>query len=182
MPIQYLVPCSCGRKTPVETRQAGETIKCVCGAKLDIPRLLELKRLEKVAVPTNLPKPASAWGIGQSLVLSGAVILAVVAVLWILVLKNEAGDPYAKMTPDQIRAHFQKMSPLETLYMWSYLKQNGLNPRKDYLERTLEGQFAQRKMHLLYLGIIAAAGVSLIAAGVYIIRGRSPKRTPSSPS
>jgi hypothetical protein len=182
VPIQYLVPCSCGRKIAAETRQAGETIICGCGERLIIPRLLELKKLEKVAVPTSQAKSSSVWGIGQSLILSGAVVLVAVVVLWILVLKKTPGDPYEGMTPDQIRAQFQKMSPSDTLKTWMYFKQIGLNPHKDYLERRLEGLFAQRQMLLLYLGIAAAIGVALIATGIIIVRRKRPKRSnpPSS--
>ena len=182
MPIQYLLPCNCGRKTPVETRQAGESIVCGCGAKLDIPRLLELKKLEKAATPTVEVKPSSVWGIGHSLVLSGAVILVGVVVLWFLVLRSAYGDPFEGMTPDQLRAEFQKMTPMDTWKTWLYFKQIGLNPRKDRMERELEGQFAQRQMLLTYLGIAAAGGIALIIAGIFIARRKRPKRTTPLPS
>jgi hypothetical protein len=180
--IQYLIPCSCGRKTPVETQQAGETVSCGCGAKLEIPRLLELKKLEKVVVSASQTKPSSVWGIGHSLSLSGIVVLVVVMALWILVLKKAPGNPYEGMTPDQIRTHFQKMTPVETWQWWLYFKQFGVNPHKDYFERTLEGLFAQRQMLLIYLGIAATVGVALIIAGILIARRKRLKRPTPVPS
>ena len=80
------------------------------------------------------------------------------------------------MTPDQICAQFQKMSPSDTLQTWLYFKQHGLNPHKDRVERYLEGLFEQRKMLLTFLAIAAAGGVALIVAGVFIARQKRPKR------
>ena len=182
MPVQYLLPCSCGRKTPVETRQAGETLVCGCGAKLDIPRLLELKKLEKTAVPTAEVRPSAVWGIGHSLLVSGVVILVGVVGLWFLVLRFTPGDPFEGMTPDQTRAQFQKMSPLKTWETWMYFQQIGLNPRKDRMEREIEGQVAKRQMLLTYLGIAAAGGIALTVAGIFIVRRKRPKRSMPPPS
>ena len=109
------------------------------------------------------------------------MVLVGVVILWILALIYLPGDPYEGMTPDQIRAQFQKMSPSETFKSWMYFKQIGLNPHKDYLERRLEGLFAQRQMILLYLGIAAAVGIALIVTGIILIRRKRPRRsTPPS--
>ena len=44
--MRYKLLCeSCGRYYPVETRQAGGTITCECGAVLSIPTMLKMKRL-----------------------------------------------------------------------------------------------------------------------------------------
>ena len=45
--MSYRLPCDhCGRAYPVEPRQAGDVITCECGAKLQIPTMLKIKRLE----------------------------------------------------------------------------------------------------------------------------------------
>ena len=44
--MRYELLCDkCGRSYPVETRQAGGTIECECGAALSIPTMLKMKRL-----------------------------------------------------------------------------------------------------------------------------------------
>jgi hypothetical protein len=176
VPIQYLLPCSCGRKTPVETQQSGESIVCACGAKLDIPRLLELKKLEKVVVQVAETRKPSVWGIGHSILLSGIILVAVVAVLWILLLTYTHSDPYQTMTPDETRARFQKMSPIETWETWLYFEQNGLSPHKDRKERYMDELFAQRQMLLVFLGIFAASGMALIVGGSLLVRQKRPKK------
>lgn len=176
MAIQYLVPCSCGRKTAVETRQAGESVPCGCGLSLEIPRLLELKKLEKAAAPAGDARRPAVWGIGQSLVLSGAVVLAVVALLSLLVLRFTTGDPYSQ-TPDQIRAQFQNMPAMQTWQMWLYLKQNGVNPPKDPVERELVGEYGRRQMWLICLGIAAGGGLAIMAAGIFITRRKRTMRS-----
>lgn len=177
MPIQYLVPCSCGRKMPVETRQAGEVISCACGASLDIPRLIELKKLEKIAIQAADAKPHGIWGVGQGLILSGAVLLIGVVLLSILVIIFGAGDPYDNMTPDQIRTAFQQMTPEQTWGTWMNLRQSGINPPKKAVERYLEGLHAQRQMLLAFLSIAAVVDVALLVAGILVARRSRVKHT-----
>jgi hypothetical protein len=173
---QYLVPCTCGRKTPVESRQAGETIECDCGAKLEIPRLLELKKLEKAVVQAEPEKKPPPWGIGQGLVLFSVVILIGVGVLWMGALHFLPGNPY-DMSPEWIRAHFQKMSPVETWETWRYFEQVGINPPKERIDRYFEGEYAKRQMLLMYLGIAAVGGVALLASGIFLAARQRSKRS-----
>jgi hypothetical protein len=178
VPIQYLVPCTCGRKIPVETRQAGGEVACECGASIAIPRLLELKTLEKVAVQAAEAKPRGAWGIGHGLIASAAVLLVGVIALSVLVFIYAADDPYESMTPDQIRENFQKLTPMQTWGMWMNLQQAGINPPKKAMERYFEGLHAQRQMLLTFLGIAAAVDIAILAAGIFIVRQSRLKRTP----
>lgn len=181
VPIQYLLPCSCGRKTLVETRQAGETVVCDCGTKLDIPRLLELKKLERTQITAvERKQPSFAWGIGHSLISVGILIFSVAAVAGILFLVLTPNDPYSSMTREQIHANFQKMPPWKTWDMWMYLKHSGLNPKKDYGERLIEQLFEIKKMLLIFVSVLVVAGAAMIGGGVYIVRRRRGKR-PSSP-
>jgi hypothetical protein len=161
---------------PVETRQAGETVLCECGLKLEIPRLLELKKLEKVAISSSEPKKTAVWGIGHSLLLTGFLLLGVVAALWIFVQKFGYEDPYSRRTPDEIRTQFQNMSPLGTWETWLYFKQVGINPPKERIDRHFEGLYKVSKMHLIFLGIAAGGGIAMVVAGIVIAYRKRPKR------
>jgi hypothetical protein len=169
VPIQYLVPCSCGRKLPVETRQAGESITCECGNILAIPRLLELKKLEKTAVQEKIVPVRSAWGVGHGLALAGMSILLIVLALWVYVILFVPGNPYERITPDQIREQHQKKSPMQTWQEWVYYQKSGLSPRKERIDRYFEGRFAQRQMILTYFGIASAVGGAVLATGIVVI-------------
>jgi hypothetical protein len=50
MSVLFLLPCECGKEIPVEAGQAGETIICECGTKIEVPQLSELKTLEGVII------------------------------------------------------------------------------------------------------------------------------------
>ncbi len=56
-------------------RQAGETIECACGAKLEVPTMRGLRRLEP-ALETPHP-PRSVWGPRQGLLFLGLLLTAV---------------------------------------------------------------------------------------------------------
>lgn len=172
MPIQYLLPCSCGRKIPVETRQAGGSISCECGASLEVPRLLEVKKLERAATQGGITKNKPVWGIAQGMILSGIVILIVIAVFSVLELRYGQGNPYDSLTPEQMHAAFAKMKPIDTWETWRYFQIHGYNPQKDNTERFFEGLYAQRQLILTFLTIAGAGGVALLVAGILIRRKR----------
>ena len=45
MSQRYRLTCQCGKEYPVEASQAGRTIECTCGVRLNIPSMLKIKRL-----------------------------------------------------------------------------------------------------------------------------------------
>jgi hypothetical protein len=88
---RYLVACTCGRQHTVETRQAGETIVCECGATVAVPTLRQLRQLPEAGADTTGAAgsaaaagrgPSAGWGARQRLItvclLVAAVALAVV--------------------------------------------------------------------------------------------------------
>ncbi len=58
----YLLSCSCGQQTPVSVSQAGETVRCVCGAQLEVPTLRRLKELP----PAQLSSAAARGKSGET--------------------------------------------------------------------------------------------------------------------
>jgi hypothetical protein len=67
---KYLLPCSCGRQVLIETTQAGERIRCECGAELEVPTLLEIARLERKAEGTVSTEQGN-WGGRQRMLFVG---------------------------------------------------------------------------------------------------------------
>jgi hypothetical protein len=174
MPIQYLLPCSCGRKQPVETRQAGEVVTCECGAPLPIPRLLELKMLEVATKQTTTSSAQTTWGVGHGLALAGTLILLGAIILGIRVHSTSSGY----LTPDQIREKFAIMPPSETWDYWLYYKNKGINPPKD---RFFEASYNQNQFYLAYVGIVAVSGLALMGVGFFITRrNRAPHLPPGA--
>jgi hypothetical protein len=54
----YLLPCACGEKTPVTASQAGQSVRCSCGAQLEVPTLRGLRDL---AQGDSVARPARTW-------------------------------------------------------------------------------------------------------------------------
>jgi hypothetical protein len=78
------------------------------------------------------------------------------------------------MTPERVRAYYQKMSPIDTWVWWNYFKDNGISPRKDRFERFMEREFGKRQMYFNYLVVLAAGGVALVVGGVLMVRRKRP--------
>lgn len=79
MSQEYALPCSCGSKTSVQVRHAGESIACSgCGELLTVPRLRELKQLE--AVESGSPtKAVKSWTAIQGGLFAAGLLFAVLA-------------------------------------------------------------------------------------------------------
>jgi hypothetical protein len=43
--MKYSLTCECGQSQPVEPRQAGQSLICACGKTLQVPTMLQIKRL-----------------------------------------------------------------------------------------------------------------------------------------
>src|SRR5678815_2344165 len=44
----YLLPCACGQQISVSAAQAGESLRCSCGAMVEVPTMRGLRELERV--------------------------------------------------------------------------------------------------------------------------------------
>jgi uncharacterized protein YxeA len=180
--IQYLLPCSCGQSVPVETRQAGGTVVCRCGQKLDIPRLLELKKLEKVVLEADRSGRGSSWGPGHSISLIGVLILVVAGLFAVRLIQLGVTNPYERLTLEQIKTEFAKMTPDVTWQTWNFYKQIGINPEKQRIDRVIEAEYEQRQMLLVYLGIAGFVGLVITVSGVVLIMQKRKRPSGGVPS
>lgn len=72
MSTRYLLPCSsCGKSVPVSPSQAGGAVNCECGARLEAPRLGEMRNL-----PTDetVPPAAAGWSFRNGVLSAGLLI------------------------------------------------------------------------------------------------------------
>ncbi len=180
---KYLLPCSCGQKTPIEATQAGQQVRCGCGATLEVPTMRGLASLERAAdlpaggVDPGGPKPAapmrgrrayavgtasaSAWGSRQRVLFIGAVItalgLGVFAVLYLL--RPRMSD-------------ISTLSPAQTWYVWHDVRQ-GIERRTEWEATYLDRLAANRRWRNVALGI-AGVGVLTIAGSLLVFRRLRP--------
>jgi hypothetical protein len=79
MSESYLLNCECGKRTPVGPSQAGRTVRCACGATLDVPALRALRRLPVADAAAAEEQPA--WSLRQQLWVVGAMFILTAAIL-----------------------------------------------------------------------------------------------------
>ncbi len=176
MKPKYLLPCSCGQQTPVEASQAGQTIRCQCGATLEVPTMRGLAQLDRAGpesqVPGPLPAgtrkgaskaPTSHWGPRQGALLVGALIAA---------LGFGFATHFYVTRPRIIEA--ASLSPLETWQLWFDLKQ-GIDQRPPWEEMYLRGIASYERWMIVVL-TIAGIGVVVMAAALFIPRKRQTRR------
>jgi len=178
-----LLPCSCGEKTAIEPRQAGQTVTCRCGASLEVPTLLQMRRLEAVPPEAGVRRAAApSWGLYHSLIFLGSVItIAALGVgTWLVVIRPQpvATPP----TPEQIRAAIDQASATATWLMWKGIRRKGLD-----LEPPAEfPDYPKWLFHYrIWMGVtsvFALGGIALIGYATLSLRRRTARaRPPSSP-
>jgi hypothetical protein len=179
----YLLPCPCGQKVPVEPRQAGEVVRCSCGASLGVPTMLEMAALERAEPEPAPTRPKRPWGVRQSVALLGvAVFLSAMALVSCLVLTRPtpAKTPDAP-TPESIRRKTQAFSAVETLQAWRILRAGGLRQSKAGDDRYQKDLFVWH----LWMGVvltIALVGVALFLTPLLTKRRPAPSRAGSAKS
>lgn len=169
--VQYLLPCRCGRKITVDSTKAGRNVECECGAKLEVPTLGGMKKLERV----SSEKPAVSrvkWAARQQVFLVGSLVMIVgLAVAGFFALRRPVPPPHQHRIEVVIPAFVEKMSLMESLQVWGSLEQ-GL---PDGLGMEDQRYQAERQAFLHRSGValfIAGAGVLLMAVSLFIPKKR----------
>jgi hypothetical protein len=76
--MKYKLPCSCGQTIPIEVSQAGQTVRCNCGADVEVPAMRLIRSLPIVeAVGSAKPSVDSPWPIVSSLLFAVGMLLFV---------------------------------------------------------------------------------------------------------
>ena len=161
---QYLLPCSCGEKLPVEMSQAGQHVSCKCGMLLEVPPLRSLPELE-TTIHTEGPG-SKAWGRAERLWIVSGLTLVVLSLLvfsfsYTATLLTENRQQADKGSYRLVREPLDDLSPTEAWIEWRSLRSNPLIRNKDFvfwtkLRATLNPQRDQR-----VAGAIAIAGLLL---------------------
>jgi hypothetical protein len=164
---KYLLPCPCGRKVPIEAAQAGQRIRCQCGADLDVPTMLGLSKLEELVQPDGASgSPKHAWGMRQAMPLLGGLILlsGLGGLTWLWATWPEPLD-------------MLRLNPFDAMGMWDELQQ-GIGAEPSRPERWYSAALAWHLRWLVVAGALALAGLVLIGSG-FLIKPRRPEEAPS---
>lgn len=161
MPAQYFLPCSCGQKHVVSVAQAGQTLQCACGAKLDVPTLRGLSALE--AVPDQVRPARSTWGPRQGVVLVAGALAAValLAAGW-LSQQSRLGVALTSAEAETM----DSLTPAQSLQAWRFFSSQGLNSGFDTA--------AMEQAHFAGLWVYVALAVAALALAVAVLSAAAP--------
>jgi hypothetical protein len=170
----YQLPCSCGQHTPVSTVQAGQSVRCACGAQLQVPSLRDLRALENLETSGGAPTHSQrlrTWDNRHRLAFVlclGALCGLAISAYWALRLP----ELVTRATPRQVEEWFQRSPPSEIFTLYEEL-QKGLQPT----QVAIVGQ-AERASMLWGIRIALALSVlGLITALGLLRKGRAQRNT-----
>ena len=179
---QYLLPCECGQKLPVNSTQAGERVRCTCGRELDVPTLRSLQALERRDDAAAKPELAP-WGWRQGLAFLGASIFVLASLaLVVLNLKKPQSREQAFMAARPESLDFKAISPAGAWFQWGRV-QMGIQQPLTYGEvQAIQNAAAilatwnqSRKMAGIFAGIGLAMVIVCFPLGRMAVK-RAPQR------
>ena len=169
MRTTYWLPCDCGRRLPVETKQAGAVIRCACGAELTVPTLHEMSRLESTATASQSAAHRAAkpiWNKRRAWIFLGAVIAVTAAGLLV----------YLEITRPRADA-VESLAPIQVWSLWQDLRRGPdrhlTPPEKQFLDR-LHMYHIWRMVFVV--GVVI--GVFLMIVSYAIPAPRTSRQTP----
>jgi len=174
----YLLPCVCGQQTHVSIVQAGQSVRCVCGAPLQVPNLRELRELAPAEISARSAgrfHSRHAWGYRHRvafLLLLGSLAAGALAIY----LARRLPEVRVPATPQQVAQWLETSSPGETLALYHQMIQSELQPK-----RVVFAGEEERKLMLWGVGIALGASIGglFLAFGV-LWHGRRRKKTPAA--
>jgi hypothetical protein len=158
---KYLLPCRCGQTVTIESRQAGETVTCVCGETLSVPTMLGIIALE-AAPDASSQQSANRWEWRQRLLMLGAVMLvaAVIAAIWLY--KTRPISITELIDPEMVRQKVGEWPPALSWKIWE-LRKLGLDRQTD---RAYEAALVRFHVWETTAAIVAVIGLVLVALGI----------------
>ena len=146
----YLLPCSCGKTVAVRDTQSGQTVRCQCGAELEVPTRQRLHELEQAPVEGPPAATRPGWNPAWGIVLLGVLVMIAGGVFTYFTYQNRP-----------ILSDVNQITPWESFLMWQSLRTGVRLPELAEVPYLEAKRFYHQKLGI-GLAIIAVGG--LIAA------------------
>lgn len=179
---QYLLPCSCGQKVPVEPAQAGGQVACPCGQSLSVPTLRALRSLEPAGpeVATTRRAKGGKWSRTQGAMFSIGLAVAVIslAIVAYTSFMFVQATPFTRdYTPELSELSAQEvdqLTALETYDEFVKMSSEGLGvigtPPWVHFKKVV----AEQKVVMIGSGIAAALGILAVVASFFVGSTKQP--------
>ncbi len=135
MKAVYLLPCSCGKKVPVDAGQAGAKVTCDCGQQLAVPTFRALKELEQekpVAAVAVAGGESSDWNAVRGVMFSFGMLISLIAAVllcyhlytyWIM---RDGGEAWKQEHLSEMREGVDYLAPADALADFEDMATKGL--------------------------------------------------------
>ena len=161
----HLLPCSCGQHVTISTSQAGQTVTCVCGARLEVPTLRDVRALAP-AESSGRVSGRVPWEVRHRT----AFVLALISLCALALggfLAMRLPPPIPQPTIEQYNEAIQAGSPAQVLGLYEELKKGLVAHR--------EMPLGDGPRNVMLIGVEVAVGIGacgLIAALALVLAGR----------
>jgi|GEM_PF-2934185 len=156
----YDVSCGCGKTIVVSAAQAGQLVRCSCGAEVLVPTLNDLDQLQRHTLRPGRSKylVANSWGRREAMLLLGGIIFLVGLLLaaWCWASKP-------KYLP------VASMNPIETWLLWQELRLGVLRDPSKTAKAFADATRLNRAATVAALAITAAGAIMLAYAYLAIL-------------
>ncbi len=111
-------------------------------------------------------QPASGWGARRALQFVGTMLIVAALVLEMVVYLGRPVSAYDVFDAETLRKTYEKLTPAQTWRTWQFVKRG--------LDRSIDQKYADNllvyRIKQLGGGVIALAGVAMLAAGTIAAR------------
>ncbi len=183
--MSYLVPCpKCGKQLAVELGMSGETLRCECGAPVEVPKLRVLRDMPR----TDEVDEGPGWTWRHGVLVLGAMLAAFGISMGLYLVRNQYD-----MQPDRAWDEWSKSSsPADDWKMWHYFQRDGIsggmNPRPHpsqlqsqymfFSKLSADLKLLEKQRQWVYLAWAVGAFGLLMMAATFFFPARTPARLP----
>ena len=182
----YLLPCHGDNCVEITTAEAGRTIACPCGKKVQVPTLREIRQLPR---RREAPRERAAWSPQQGVLFSLGLVLCAASlgfIGWLIYQRLQLDTEEIVIEQERLDAWDAEIMGLEaaaTLDGWNRFLNRPL-PEERRLPQFEVNRAAARVIvwKMVIAGVVALVGLCLMGASTMLKPGPATKqKTTKSP-
>jgi hypothetical protein len=163
---KYLLPCSCGKKVAVRDTQSGQTVRCQCGAELEVPARQRLHGLEQATAEEPSAAARPGWNPAWGIVLLGFLVMIAGGLFTFFAYQHRP-----------VLADIDQITPWESYLMWQSLRTGVRLPELAEVPYLEAKRFYHQQLGIGLAIVVFGGLVSAVSAIVgWTARSRAARR------